>query len=52
MKYSKDQLSRMAKVVVKDREAGGNKSFQLIMSISLRTGLRPAEIMRNISQFV
>lgn len=41
MKYTKEQLKKMAEVVLQDNAVGGFRSFYLFITMSNITGLHP-----------
>ena len=47
-RYTRDQLRDMAQEWVVDHVAGGDKSFQVIMQLGLRTGLAADTIVEKI----
>ena len=48
-KYTRDQLRDMAQRFMVDHTAGGEKSFQVIMQIGMRTGLAADTIVEKIN---
>ncbi len=47
-KYNSDQLTEMAQTFLADHAANGDKSFHLIMVVSMLTGLAPDVILTRI----
>jgi hypothetical protein len=46
-KYTDDALKGMAKIVMKDT---GDRPFQLILTIAMRTGMKASDVKRRIER--
>jgi len=49
-KYTPKQLKSMAQTFIADRAADGDRSFRVIMSIALVTGMHPNLIVTKIKE--
>ncbi len=50
MRYTADELTTMARVVMTDQVEGGKRALQLTLNISLRANLDPPEVWRRIQE--
>jgi len=49
-KYTRGELKAMADTVLKAINQNDDRAFQLVMMISLKTGMSPDAILKNIKQ--
>ena len=51
-KYTKEELSEMARVVLQDRREGGMQSFQLVIILATALDMEPEQVMNAICKMV
>ena len=50
-KYSKEDLQAKAKIILEARGRGDDLFFRFMMSMSLRTGMNPGEVLRKTQEY-
>ncbi|MEE9365832.1 MAG: hypothetical protein V3W44_04005 [Dehalococcoidales bacterium] len=51
-KYTDEELSKMATVVIDDLSVGGHKSFALVITMATVTGMEPELVIDEICKLV